>query len=55
MVSNRPYHRAIGVKAALEELERNAGTQFCPYAVQAFATVLRCIRAGDYTLGGGEP
>jgi putative nucleotidyltransferase with HDIG domain len=55
MISNRPYHRAIGVQAALVELERNAGTQFCPYTVQAFTTVLRCIRAGDYTLGGGEP
>lgn len=55
MISDRPYGRALSLQAALEELERNAGRQFCPYTVQTFATVLSCIFAGDHELGGGEP
>ncbi|CAA9476874.1 MAG: hypothetical protein AVDCRST_MAG25-2484 [uncultured Rubrobacteraceae bacterium] len=35
MTSGRPYRGALGVDAALRELERNAGTQFCPHAVEA--------------------
>ena len=35
MTSERPYRGALGVDAALRELERNAGTQFCPHAVEA--------------------
>ena len=36
MTSNRPYREALGVEAALGELEKNAGTQFCPRTVEAF-------------------
>jgi len=35
MTSDRPYRGAMGADAALRELERNAGTQFCPRAVAA--------------------
>ncbi len=35
MTSDRPYRGALGPDAALRELERNAGAQFCPRAVEA--------------------
>lgn len=35
MTSERPYREALDADAALKELERNAGTQFCPRAVEA--------------------
>ncbi len=35
MTSERPYRGALGADAALRELERNAGSQFCPRAVAA--------------------
>ena len=40
MTSDRPYRRAMSNKEALAELERNAGTQFCPASVAALLTVL---------------
>jgi response regulator RpfG family c-di-GMP phosphodiesterase len=40
MVSDRPYRAAIGHEAAMEELRRNAGTQFCPDTIQALLEVL---------------
>jgi len=40
MTSDRPYRRALGVEAALGELEKNAGTQFCPRTVEAFVGVV---------------
>jgi len=36
MTSERPYRGPVGVDAALEELERCAGTQFDPAIVEAF-------------------
>ena len=36
MTSDRPYRKALGVEAALMELEKNAGSQFCPRTVEAF-------------------
>ncbi len=36
MTSDRPYREALGVRAALAELRKNAGTQFCPRTVEAF-------------------
>ncbi len=35
MTSERPHRKALGTDTALRELERNAGTQFCPRAVEA--------------------
>jgi response regulator RpfG family c-di-GMP phosphodiesterase len=40
MTSDRPYQKAMGVPAALAELESNAGTQFCPRAVRALLEVV---------------
>lgn len=40
MVSDRPYRAAIGWAAAIEELRVNAGSQFCPGAVDALIDFL---------------
>ncbi|MBJ7331075.1 MAG: diguanylate cyclase [Solirubrobacteraceae bacterium] len=40
MVSDRPYSQGRSVAAALDELNRCAGTQFDPQVVSAFAAVL---------------
>ena len=40
MTSDRPYRRAIGAKRAVEELEKNAGTQFDPEVVRALLGVV---------------
>ncbi len=40
MTSNRPYRRAMGVSEALEEVERNAGKQFCPTTIRALIDVV---------------
>ena len=40
MTSDRPYRPSLSQAAALEELRRNAGSQFCPGVVAALlATV----------------
>jgi putative nucleotidyltransferase with HDIG domain len=44
MTSTRPYRRALHVEAALEELERCAGSQFDPGVARAF---LQAWRAGE--------
>ena len=36
MVSDRPYRRAMSAAAALDELQRGAGTQFDPDIVRVF-------------------
>lgn len=36
ITSERPYQRALPIHAALEEIERNAGTQFDPEVAAAF-------------------
>jgi HD-GYP domain-containing protein (c-di-GMP phosphodiesterase class II) len=41
MTSDRPYRQAMSVDAALEELQRSAGTQFDPTIVEAFCRVAR--------------
>jgi HD-GYP domain-containing protein (c-di-GMP phosphodiesterase class II) len=41
MTSDRPYREAMGREAAMEELERNAGAQFCPRTVAALLGVIR--------------
>jgi diguanylate cyclase (GGDEF)-like protein/putative nucleotidyltransferase with HDIG domain len=40
MTSNRPYRRAMSAAAAREEIRREAGAQFCPYAAAALLEVL---------------
>lgn len=40
MTSDRPYRKALGVGAALGELWRNAGAQFCPRSVEAFVATV---------------
>ena len=40
MTTDRPYRRAMPVEAAVEELKRNAGTQFDPEVVEAFLRIL---------------
>jgi HD-GYP domain-containing protein (c-di-GMP phosphodiesterase class II) len=40
MTSDRPYRKAMGVPAALAELESNAGTQSCPRVVRALLEVV---------------
>jgi len=39
MTSDRPYRRAIGIEAAIEELHACSGTQFNPLVVGAFVMV----------------
>ena len=40
MTSDRPYRRALGAEAALGELRKNAGAQFCPRTVEALVATL---------------
>ena len=40
MTSDRPYRAALSPASARAELERNAGTQFCPRTVDALLAVL---------------
>ena len=40
MVSDRPYRRGMPPEQAVTELERNAGSQFCPRTVLGLLTVL---------------
>jgi HD-GYP domain-containing protein (c-di-GMP phosphodiesterase class II) len=49
MVSDRPYRRAMPVKAACDEIARSAGTQFDP---RCAATFVELIRFSELTLGG---
>src|SRR5437764_9558143 len=41
MTTNRPYRRAMSSETALEELARNAGSQFEPRVVEALTSVIR--------------
>jgi putative nucleotidyltransferase with HDIG domain len=45
MTKRRPYSEPLEVDAALLELERHAGTQFDPQAVDALASFVRCAEA----------
>ena len=40
MISDRPYREALSVQVALEELQENSGTQFCPYTVSVLLSAL---------------
>ena len=39
MLTNRVYRPALTREAALEELERNTGTQFCPRTAEALLRI----------------
>jgi putative nucleotidyltransferase with HDIG domain len=41
MTTDRPYHRALTLDEAVDEIRRNKGTQFAPGVVDAFFTALR--------------
>lgn len=41
MTTDRPYRRGLSHEAALQEIERNAGTQFHPGVAKAFVAVQR--------------
>jgi HD-GYP domain-containing protein (c-di-GMP phosphodiesterase class II) len=40
MLSERPYRPALTSEQVVEELQRNAGTQFDPHLVKVFITAL---------------
>ena len=40
MTSDRPYRKALATEAALEEIRKGAGTQFCPCTVKALVATL---------------
>ncbi|MBU0633571.1 MAG: PAS domain S-box protein [Candidatus Omnitrophica bacterium] len=41
MTSDRPYRKAMGMEQAIEELRRNAGTQFDSDVVEAFIEIIK--------------
>ena len=41
MTTDRPYHRALTLEEASEEIRRGRGSQFSPAVVDAFFAVLR--------------
>jgi HD-GYP domain-containing protein (c-di-GMP phosphodiesterase class II) len=47
MTSDRPYRNAMGLRDALAELERGAGSQFDPEVVKTFTTMVREGRLDD--------
>ena len=49
MISDRPYSRGRSVREAVEELEREAGSQFDPECVKLF---LRTLRPRAYESSG---
>ena len=50
MTTDRPYHRALTVQEALEEIRGGRGTQFAPAVVDAF---LRTLGVGSVAFGHG--
>lgn len=44
MVSDRPYRRALRPRAAVDEVRRNTGSQFCPKAAHGLLDVLQSGR-----------
>jgi diguanylate cyclase (GGDEF)-like protein/putative nucleotidyltransferase with HDIG domain len=48
MTTDRPYHKAMSVEEAIEELKRHSGTQFDPAVVEAFLRIVR--RDGGHPL-----
>ena len=50
MVSDRPHSGPMSEEGALDELRRNAGTQFDPLVVEAFCAALQAERAAALAL-----
>jgi HD-GYP domain-containing protein (c-di-GMP phosphodiesterase class II) len=48
MTTDRPYHKAMSVEEAVEELKRYSGSQFDPAVVEAFLRMIR--RDGGHPL-----
>ncbi|MBN1439979.1 MAG: GAF domain-containing protein [Anaerolineales bacterium] len=44
ITTNRPYHKALSEKEALDEIERNSGKQFDPVVVRAFLRIMKPAR-----------
>ncbi len=40
MTNDRPYRKAMPINQAIEELKRNAGTQFDPELVDIFISII---------------
>lgn len=40
MVNDRPYHKAMSERLAIDELKRCSGTQFDPYVIEVFTAML---------------
>ncbi len=61
MTSERPYRPALGWEEAMEEIKRNAGTQFDPNVVQVFVSLMQSGavsmtgRAGRQAAGESRP
>jgi response regulator RpfG family c-di-GMP phosphodiesterase len=47
MTTDRDYRRGMSEAAALEELRRNAGTQFSPAVVEAFLAERAALAAAS--------
>ena len=47
MTSDRPYHKGMSLEAAVEQVEKNAGTQFDPDLAKLFISL---IRRGEITI-----
>ena len=47
MTSDRPYHKGVSLDVAVEQLEKNAGTQFDPVLARLFVSL---IRRGEVTI-----
>lgn len=48
MTTDRPYRKALPPEKALEEIEKNAGTQFDPDVVTTFQNVFRAGKKGQF-------
>ena len=41
MTSDRPYHKGISLEAAVDQVEKNAGSQFDPELAKLFVSLIR--------------
>jgi HD-GYP domain-containing protein (c-di-GMP phosphodiesterase class II) len=50
MTSYRPYRAAMSKEAALEEVEKNKGSQFCPYIADVFKSLIKSMPEDLYRM-----